>query len=231
MKPTKSNPKKTHSRKQKLTPPGKQRDFHSQARFNSTTPAEKTRVFLFNKPFQVLCQFSASEGKKTLADFFSIPSMYPAGRLDFDSEGLLLLTNDGKFQHKISHPSQKLPKTYAVQVEGTPTQEQLQLLRLGVELKDGLTQPAKVEIHTNQNPFPPREPPIRVRKNIPDTWLEIKISEGRNRQVRRMTAAVGLPTLRLIRTHIGSYSIDRVEPGNFEEILDFKAFHSTFAEN
>lgn len=204
----------------------RQNALHKQSQLRKYTKAQtqpqQTRLFAFNKPFQVLCQFSAAEDKKTLADFFTIPNMYPAGRLDFDSEGLVLLTNNGKLQHAISHPAHKLVKTYLVQVEGTPTTAQLKTLCEGVELKDGLTEPARVRICPNQTPFPPRVPPIRVRKHIPDTWIEMQISQGRNRQVRRMTAAVGLPTLRLIRTQIGDYSLANIEIGCFQEVFDFK---------
>ena len=180
---------------------------------------EETRFILFNKPYQVLSQFSASDDKKTLANFIDIPEVYPAGRLDFDSEGLLILTNNGRLQHRIAHPDQKLAKTYAVQVEGVPTETQLKELQNGVRLKDGLTKPAKVKIMENQNPFPERVPPIRFRKNVTETWIQISIAEGRNRQVRRMTAAVGLPTLRLIRTSVGHFQLDQLQPGEFKEVI------------
>jgi len=180
------------------------------------------RLILLNKPYQVLSQFTDKQGtnsqatKKTLAGFVTQKSVYPAGRLDYDSEGLLLLTDDGNLQHKISHPKHKLPKTYWVQVEGIPDSEAVEQLRKGVQLKDGLTLPAKVKAIE-----PPvvwdRHPPVRFRENIPTHWIEITISEGRNRQVRRMTAAVGLPTLRLIRYSIGQWSIEDLQPGESAE--------------
>ncbi|AFU97840.1 pseudouridine synthase [Simiduia agarivorans] len=170
------------------------------------------RLILFNKPFQVLCQFSDKEGRSTLADYITTPGVYPAGRLDYDSEGLLLLTSDGQLQHRIAHPSQKLPKTYWVQVEGMADQQALQQLRTGVELKDGITKPAKVDIIPPPNIWP-RTPPVRYRANIADCWLQITLTEGRNRQVRRMTAAVGLPTLRLVRASIGHWTLDDLAPG------------------
>lgn len=174
-----------------------------------------SQIILLNKPFNVLCQFRDTEGRATLADFVDTalyPKFYPAGRLDFDSEGLLLLTNDGALQHKISHPSQKLEKTYWAQVEGEPTEKDLAPLIDGIQLKDGLTRPAKASIIS-----PPsiwlREPPIRVRKDKPTSWIELTISEGKNRQVRRMTAAIGFPTLRLIRVSIGEWSIRGLDLG------------------
>ena len=176
-----------------------------------------SRLILFNKPFQVLSQFTDSEGRNTLADFITEPGIYPAGRLDYDSEGLLLLTNDGKLQHRIASPDMKLPKTYVIQVEGDITEEALQQLRKGVVLKDGLTRPAKARKIAAPD-FPPRQPPVRERKNIPTSWVELIISEGRNRQVRRMSAAVGFPTLRLVRTCIGSWQLDGLKTGEHKEI-------------
>ena len=174
-------------------------------------------MILLNKPFQVLSQFSNDTGKTTLARYLSLPDVYPAGRLDYDSEGLLILTNFGKLQHLIAHPKNKLAKTYLVQVEGLPTDDQLERLRSGVKLKDGLTRPAQVEVISPPAVWP-RVPPIRERKNIPTSWLKLTISEGRNRQVRRMTAAVGLPTLRLIRNQIGPWTLGTLLPGEWLEV-------------
>ena len=175
-------------------------------------------LVLFNKPFNVLCQFTDNEGRKTLSDFITIKNVYPAGRLDFDSEGLLLLTDNGKLQNKISDPKHKLLKTYWVQVEGIPTSDAIKKLSSGVLLKDGLTKPAKVKLIDKPKVWE-RIPPIRERKNIPTSWIEIIISEGKNRQVRRMTAAVGYPTLRLIRYSVGEWNINNLKPGEFKIIL------------
>lgn len=177
-----------------------------------------SRLFLFNKPFQVLSQFTDSEGRATLADFISTPGVYPAGRLDYDSEGLLLLTDDGQLQHRIASPEMKLPKTYIIQVEGSITEDALKKLRQGVELKDGLTRPAKARQITDPG-FAERNPPVRKRPSIPTSWVELVISEGRNRQVRRMSAAVGFPTLRLVRTRIGNWSLDGISEGE-HQVLD-----------
>jgi len=175
-----------------------------------------SQLILFNKPFGVICQFSADDKHPCLAEFINIKKVYPAGRLDHDSEGLLLLTDDGKLQHKISHPKNKMEKTYWVQVEGEINDEALQKLRKGIELKDGLSKPAKArKIKTPENLWD-RNPPVRFRKNIPTSWIEIKIKEGRNRQVRRMTAAAGFPTLRLIRYKIGDWSLTDLLPGDFK---------------
>lgn len=172
-------------------------------------------LILFNKPFNVLCQFTDKEGRKTLSDFIKVKNVYAAGRLDYDSEGLVLLTDDGKLQNKISDPENKLPKTYWVQVEGLPDEKSMEQIRKGVMLKDGLTKPAKVKLIDEPNIWE-RSSPIRVRKNIPTTWIELTITEGRNRQVRRMTAAVGHPTLRLIRYSIGEWNIDKLKNGEYK---------------
>ena len=172
-------------------------------------------LILFNKPFGVLSQFTDSEGRPTLKDYIKIPQVYPAGRLDHDSEGLLLLTDDGDLQHFISHPAHKQPKTYWVQVEGAPNSYALTKLRQGVELNDGITQPAEVRLIAAPKIWA-RVPPIRDRANIPTQWMEIVITEGRNRQVRRMTAAVGHPTLRLVRVKIGNWTLEGIEQGKYK---------------
>lgn len=175
------------------------------------------RLILLNKPFQVLCQFSPEGDKRTLKDFVPIPGVYPAGRLDYDSEGLVVLTNAGWLQHYISDPKHKIAKTYWAQVERIPNQQGLQSLRQGIKLKDGMTRPAQTK-QIKEPKIWERNPPIRERKNIPTAWLELKISEGRNRQVRRMTAAIGFPTLRLIRQSVGIWSLQSLTPGEWIEI-------------
>lgn len=180
-----------------------------------------TRVILFNKPFDVLSQFTdkGTEGsnRRTLSDFIDVPKVYPAGRLDRDSEGLMVLTDDGKLQARISNPKHKMSKTYWVQVEGAPDEAALQALRKGVELKDGMTRPAQVQRIDEPANLWPRTPPIRVRKSVPDCWISLTIREGRNRQVRRMTAAVGHPTLRLIRAQIGDWRLDGLQSGHWRD--------------
>ncbi|MEO5698999.1 MAG: pseudouridine synthase [Casimicrobiaceae bacterium] len=181
--------------------------------------APDARVLLFNKPYGVVCQFSAEgSGRPTLAAFIDRPGVYPAGRLDADSEGLVVLTNDGRLQARIAQPRRKLAKRYWVQVEGTPTAAGLDRLRAGVDLADGPTLPARVAAIPEPETLWPRSPPIRLRQAIPTAWLEVILTEGRNRQVRRMTAAVGMPTLRLIRHAVGPWSIAGLAPGSWREM-------------
>lgn len=178
------------------------------------------RLILFNKPHGVLSQFTdrgtQGSGRATLSEFIDCPGVYPAGRLDRDSEGLLLLTDDGKLQARIADPRFKAPKTYLVQVEGLPGDDALAVLRGGVTLKDGPTRPARVR-RIEPPALWPRDPPVRFRKSVPDCWLEVTITEGRNRQVRRMTAHVGHPTLRLVRWRIGDWTLDGLAPGTWQE--------------
>jgi 23S rRNA pseudouridine2457 synthase len=179
-----------------------------------------TRIILFNKPFDVLSQFTdkGTEGtaRRTLSEFITVPGVYPAGRLDRDSEGLMVLTDNGKLQAKISNPKFRSPKTYLAQVEGTPTEDQLEQLRAGVVLKDGPTRPAQVAQIAPPDLWE-RDPPVRYRKTVPDAWLSLTITEGRNRQVRRMTAHVGLPCLRLVRWSVGEWSLDGIAPGTWRD--------------
>lgn len=180
--------------------------------------ARKDKLILFNKPFQVLCQFSGGRpGRSTLADFIDVPGVYPVGRLDYDSEGLLLLTDSGALHHLIADPRNKMEKTYLAQVEGSPARDALDRLRRGLRLQDGVTLPAKARLVDDPDAWP-RVPAIRYRKNIPTAWLELAIMEGRNRQVRRMTAAVGHPTLRLIRIRVGRWELDDLKPGEWKEV-------------
>ena len=178
-----------------------------------------SRLILLNKPFGVLSQFTGGKDgvEDTLAHLVKVPGVYPAGRLDKDSEGLLLLTDDGRLQSRIAEPRYKMAKTYLVQVEGEVRDEALERLAHGVKLKDGMTRPARAK-RIDPPPVWDRDPPVRYRKSVPDSWIALEITEGRNRQVRRMTAAVGLPTLRLIRWRIGEWSVEGIAPGEWREI-------------
>lgn len=188
----------------------------------TATGITTTECYAFNKPYGVLCQFSDADKRATLADWLSIPDIYPAGRLDADSEGLLILTNDGKLQARITQPGSrrhgKLWKCYWVQVEGAPNEQALQTLRQGVTLKDGRSKPARAKTIEPPKNLWARSPPIRERQSIPTTWIQLEICEGRNRQVRRMTAAVGHPTLRLIRSTVGPISLQNLQPGDYRRL-------------
>lgn len=177
-----------------------------------------SRILLFNKPYGVICQFSRDGMHPTLADYIPVPDVYAAGRLDTDSEGLLLLTDDGKLQHRITDPKHKLSKTYWVQVEGIPDEAALERLRRGVQLNDGMTLPAEVQAMEEPADLWQRDPPVRFRKAIPTSWISLTIREGRNRQVRRMTAAVGFPTLRLIRHAIGEWTLEGIASGKYRNL-------------
>lgn len=175
-------------------------------------------LVIFNKPYGVLCQFTDDNGRPTLSEYIPLKGIYPAGRLDFDSEGLLLLTDHGPLQHRIAHPGKKMPKTYWVQVDGDITDAALEQLRQGVTLNDGPTQPTLAQRIPEPDGLWPRDPPIRIRRQIPTSWIALTLREGRNRQVRRMTAAVGFPTLRLIRASIGPWQLEDLAPGEYRTI-------------
>lgn len=207
------NKKRVRSLRQRETPLGRKKEVES----------VPPRLIVLNKPYDVLTQFTDEQGRATLKDYVSISGVYPAGRLDRNSEGLLLLTNNGRWQARIAEPKYQMSKTYWVQVEGAATEQQVQQLQQGVLLKDGMTLPAQVHLIAEPDVWP-RNPPIRVRAQIPTSWLSITITEGRNRQVRRMTAAVGLPTLRLIRTQIGEWKLDGLRPGEWREEVNLKSF-------
>ncbi len=178
----------------------------------------RMRYILLNKPYEVLTQFTDETGRKTLKDFVNVPNIYPVGRLDYDSEGLVLLTDDKQLQHRLSEPRFKVPKTYWVQVEGIPTEEALENLRRGVDLKTGFTTPAEVALLPETPELWERSKPVRFRANIPTTWVQIRISQGMNRQVRKMTAAVGYPTLRLVRVSIADLRVDQLQPGEWRDL-------------
>jgi 23S rRNA pseudouridine2457 synthase len=175
-------------------------------------------VILFNKPCGVLCQFTSAAGRPCLKDYVPVPDVYPAGRLDTDSEGLLALTGDGKLQARIAEPRRKLPKTYWAQVEGVPAPEALEALRAGLDLGEFVSRPCKARRMDEPEGLWPRNPPIRIRLNIPATWIELELEEGKNRQVRRMTAKIGHPTLRLIRAAIGPWSLAGLGPGQWRRV-------------
>jgi 23S rRNA pseudouridine2457 synthase len=184
----------------------------------SKSPSFGHCYLLFYKPYDVLSQFTDEGNRRTLKDYISIPDVYPVGRLDRDSEGLLLLTSDGRLQHRLSDPKFAHPRTYWVQVERVPTESELEPLRQGIELKDYRTRPAIAQLLPVEPDLPPRDPPIRFRKSVPTAWIELVLTEGKNRQVRRMTAAIGFPTLRLVRVAIGSLRLEELKPGAWREL-------------
>lgn len=183
---------------------------------------QSTTAIAFNKPYDVVCQFSPADSGETLADYIDFPNIYPAGRLDADSEGLLLLTDDGRLQHRITDPESKQWKTYMAQVEGEPDEEAIAALRFGVEIQGEMTRPARARLVPEPEWLWERDPPIRERESIPTSWLEIQIHEGRNRQVRHMTAAIGFPTLRLIRSAVGPVRLDDLAPGEWRMLTDYE---------